>query len=61
MRYLAAAIVLFIGASADLTVYSAASSASATAPAVQAVAQGLTAHKLHLHPQPHANPFVWSH
>jgi hypothetical protein len=61
MRYLAAAIVLFIGVSADLTVYSAASSASAAAPAVQTVALGATAHKVHFHPQPHANPFVWSH
>ena len=50
MRYLAAAIVLFIGVSADLTVYSAASSASASVPAVHTVAAGRTVHKVHLTP-----------
>ena len=61
MRYLAAAIVLFIGVSADVAVYSAATSASASAPAVHTAAAGLTAHTLHIGPRQHANPFVWSH
>ena len=60
MRYLAAAIVLFIGVSADVAVYSAATSASASAPVVHTVA-GAAVHKVHIHPGQHANPFVWSH
>ncbi|HZZ97273.1 MAG TPA: hypothetical protein VFE19_09665 [Jatrophihabitantaceae bacterium] len=61
MRYLAAAIVLFIGVSADVAVYSAAASASASAPVVQTAAQSLTVHKVHVRRLPHPNPFVWSH
>ena len=61
MRYLAAAIVLFIGVSADIAVYTAATSASAAAPFAHAATAGATAHKLHAHLQRQANPSVWSH
>lgn len=54
MRYLAAAIVLFIGISADVAVASAANSASAAAP--------LAAHSIvGANSTSHMNPFIVGH
>jgi hypothetical protein len=60
MKFLAAALILFIGVTGDLAIESAASSASAAAPSAHVVAVG-GLHHAHPSKQVHSDPFVWSH
>jgi hypothetical protein len=60
MKFLAAAIVLFIGVTGDLAIQSTASSASAASPATQTVAfSGV--HRGVVGTTKRPDPFVWSH
>jgi hypothetical protein len=61
MKFLAAAIILFIGVSGDLAIASAATSASAAAPASHTVAV-TNAHISVVHVNKrHANPYILAH